>query len=51
MSKVNSDPFAGFPRLHEMVAARVPVTDAIQLWNQMASQLDRGADHWWSVVN
>jgi hypothetical protein len=44
------DPFADFPRLHEIVAAGVPVTTAIALWNRMASELDRGPDYWWAVV-
>jgi hypothetical protein len=44
------DPFAGFPRLHEIVAAGVPAADAIAMWNRMTAQLDRGADYWWNEV-
>jgi hypothetical protein len=43
------DPFSDFPR-HGIVAAGVPVMTVIELWNQMASQLDRGSDYWWAAV-
>jgi hypothetical protein len=44
------DPFAGYPRLHEIVAAGVPTTAAIAMWNRMTSELDRGPEYWWTAV-
>lgn len=50
MADKPNDPLAGYPRLHEIAAAGVPLPTAIAMWNQMVSQLDRGTDYWWNEV-